>query len=160
MTYFPDLTPCDYGPFSRLEPVLAVGWLDPPFDFPRGTVKRAVRDRLQELLSDPWSPILFLGVHNCGFCEHPAVSYSEDADDQPCGAINVFIPGRQVVFLVPDLILHYIDEHQYCPPPAFTDAVAACPAMESKAYFLALMAAGGTMPAFVEQKSGRERPWR
>jgi len=51
------------------------------------------------------------------------------------------------------LILHYIDEHQYLPPSAFARAVGVCPPMGSRGYFLALMAASGDMPTFLEGSS-------
>jgi len=159
MTFFQDLTPCNYGGYSGLKPLLAVGWLDPPFDFARGTLNRSVRDRLEALFNRCWQPALFMGSHTCGFCEraaHNAPPHHADRrpSDLPSGSANFFIPGGHVVYLVPALILHYIDEHHYCPPPAFADAVAACPPIRSKDYFLALIAVGGHMPALVEGSGG------
>jgi hypothetical protein len=153
MTHFRDLTPCNYSGFSGVAPMLAVGWLEPPFDFSRGEVKPAIRDRLQTLFSDPWAKFMFFGLHACGFCAQAAGVDALRADrgqhDLPRGSTNSLIPGRAVVYVVPELILHYIDEHQYRPPPPFADAVAVCPPMGSRGYFLALMAAGGDMPAYV-----------
>jgi hypothetical protein len=155
MTYFKDLTRCSAGPFSRLEPLLAVGWLAPRFDFPRGPVDRAMRDRLEAFFRDPWLPIVFLGSHVCRFCVQALGIDPARADrapgQLPRGSANILIPDGDVVYVVPELILHYIDEHEYCPPSALADAVAACPPMGSSAYFRALMAAGGDMPAFVEE---------
>ena len=156
MTYFRDLTPCDYGAsFSGLTHVVAVGWLEPPFEFPRGLVNRATRDRLQTLLSARWALSSAFGSHACRFCAEAAGIDGRSADfglgELPRGSANILIPGRDVVYAAPELILHYIDAHQYCPPAAFARAVRVCPPMQSKRYFLALMTTGGEMPAFVEE---------
>jgi hypothetical protein len=164
MTYFPDLTPCNYGAFSTLGPLLAVGWLEPRFDFPRGTIKRATRDRLEALSGDPWSPVSFMGAHACGFCAQAAGIGPRYADfgrgQVPSGSANILIPGRKVVYVSPWLILHYIDEHQYHPPSAFTDAVGVCPRMGSKAYFLALIEAGVDMSDWSDAPPSTRRSMR
>ena len=160
MTYFRDLMPCDYGSFSTLRHLVAVGWLEPPFDFPRGNVKPAIRARLEAFFSAPWSPSVFMGSHACRFCVQAAGIGPVRADlreDLPRGSANILIPGRDVVYVSPHLILHYIDEHQYCPPSGFARAVRVCPPIGSRAYFLALMAAGGDMPAFFESSDGPAR---
>ena len=72
MTYFRDLMPCDYSGLSTLKPQVAVGWLEPPFEFPRGTVKHAMRARLEALFSAPWGTGVFMGSHACGFCAQAA----------------------------------------------------------------------------------------
>src|SRR5262245_54807649 len=117
MAHIQDLTPCHYGHFSELRPLLAVGWLDPPFDFRRGPVKRAARDRLETLSNTCWNPIISMGFHACGFCAQAVGIDSSHADrgrgDLPRGSGNIIIPGRHVAYVAPDLILHYIDEHQY-----------------------------------------------
>ena len=48
-----------------------------------------------------------------------------------------------MIFACPELIGHYIDEHGYQPPSVFLDAVTACPALDSEAYFLRLLQIGG-----------------
>lgn len=42
----------------------------------------------------------------------------------------------------PELILHYVDAHEYCPPQPFLDAILACPPMRSTAYLKQLLAKG------------------
>ena len=158
MTYCQDLTPCTYGHHSELPPHVAVGWLEPPFEFPRGPVKRAIRDRLEALFRGRWSYLHTFGSHACRFCVQAAgISSPTLADrgmgDLPRGSTNILIPGRDVAYVVPELIVHYIDEHRYCPPSAFARAVTVCPPAGSRRYFLALMALGGEMPDLVEYEA-------
>jgi hypothetical protein len=119
---------------------------------------------LEALAHDPWSPVSFMGGHSCGVCARKAVSkrleelarefppasgsLSEDFIEYYCdrhapasiakGFSNLFVPGAGLVYVAPELILHYIDAHQYQPPRAFCDAVLACPPMGSAEYLEAL----------------------
>jgi len=141
----------------------AVGWLGSKVDS-TGSVSSSVRKKLETLAHDPWSPVLFMGGHHCGVCvrksgekklEHlvrefpPAPdSLTEDFIENygeryaPAstaqGFFNLFVPGAGHVYVAPELILHYIDEHQYQPPRNFCDAVLACPPMGSTEYFESL----------------------
>ena len=68
MTYFADLTPCDYFPVESREPLLAVGCLDREHDYCRGAVEPLFVAKLFELLGEPWQPCVFAGSHECQFC--------------------------------------------------------------------------------------------
>jgi hypothetical protein len=54
MTWFSDLSPCDYFPFPHSDKLLAVGWLDSSQQFNVGEISKPVYDKLNELLRDPW----------------------------------------------------------------------------------------------------------
>lgn len=120
MAYFEDLMPCDYFPWRGLT---AVGWLEPNRSFEQGPVSEQFVDALRRLLAFPWFPLHFAGGHHCGFCE---VFYSHR---------NLIVPDGSDFFVCPEMILHYIEDHQYRPPTRFQDAVFACPATHSEAYF-------------------------
>ena len=53
--------------------------------------------------------------------------------------INLFIPGRDVLYLATGRADHYIDFHSYVPPLAFIGALMACPNPESAEYKAALL---------------------
>jgi len=136
MTFYRDLDACDYifgrdlseAATSRL---LAVGWLSASKDYVQGHVPQLERYRLETLLETAWQPVAFMGFHTCEFCQQADSIY------------NLFVPGREVVFISPEGILHYIDVHQYLPPREFLSAVIECPEMGSDAYFAALIQAAG-----------------
>jgi hypothetical protein len=56
---------------------------------------------------------------------------------------DLYVPANQVIYVAPELIVHYIDAHQYLPPQVFIDAVLACPEMRSMDYLKALLRGGG-----------------
>ena len=67
------------------------------------------------------------------------------------GSTNVFVPGAGVVYAAPELILHYIDEHQYQPPLDFCDALLRCPPMGTVTYLDALLSnASGDFRRYIE----------
>jgi hypothetical protein len=58
------------------------------------------------------------------------------------GFKNVFVPGNDKIYVAPELILHYIDQHGYSPPAEFQQAVLDCPTMRSVAYLRAILKLG------------------
>ena len=155
MTYFADLSPCTYGGDPlRLDPgrprvvppPRAVGWLDADHPFPRGPVDPVFRTKLGELFEDPWEWGHFRGFHTCEICERDLHnrSYTEVSHSAPArGLKNLLVPGIHVQYFTPELILHYIDAHQYDPPVEFQSAIKACPPTRSEEYFRALFASAG-----------------
>jgi hypothetical protein len=136
MTYFADLTPCDYFTPDHEGKLLAVGWLDRKKRHTRGDVSKGFILQLHRLLVSPWDQSAFLGYFDCPFCRVSSGPRQLTIDNTTVelGNTNLFIPGDSVVFVAPSLILHYIDAHEYAPPQSFCEAVLACPEMRSMDY--------------------------
>jgi hypothetical protein len=125
MTYFPDLgteTQITAGPTVR-----AVGWLSSVHPYiqggaPAGLVEKlrslCTADRAAEVLGWPAAA----GSHLCEICG----SFRSSGN---CG-----IPGEQVLYVVPEMIVHYVEVHEYLPPEEFVQAVLASPAGDSGEY--------------------------
>jgi len=119
MTFYPDLGTAT----DRLsgEGVRAIGWLHPKHPYPQGEVPEDFLTRLKEHMvrwelssRDLWW-YLFRGGHDCEFCGQ---GYSH---------INVGIPWNGLLYVVPELVIHYIEDHGYSPPQEFISAVLAAP---------------------------------
>ena len=146
MTWYADLSVCDYFGLVDESRLLAVGWLERGRVFPTGLVEDRIVRRLAELAMDPWQPVLFLGYHDCDLCAVSAEPSEVvvEGGEVATGVSNIFVPAGELgVLVAPSLILHYIQEHHYRPPDAFLNAVEQCPAMGSPEYLAALSAAGG-----------------
>jgi hypothetical protein len=65
-----------------------------------------------------------MGYHECDLC----------LSERKGGITNLFIPGDGFLYVCPELILHYINDHQYSPPVEFCEAVLACAPMNSSDY--------------------------
>lgn len=129
MAHQQDLEPCTYG-FPRAgRSLLAVGWLARGHVFTRGRCEPSFAARLRELLKDAWAPVDFCGPHFCDLC--PTASTHS-------GVANLFVPSETAVFVAPELVVHYIEEHAYQPPAEFVAAVMACPPMNSEAFHSAI----------------------
>lgn len=120
--------------------MLAVGWVDRRHPISRGTVKPAFVARLVELLKNPWQPAQTLGWHDCTFCRltRGPTTFEYGGAKVPIGTSNLFIPGRDCVYIAPSLILHFMDAHGYVPAAEFIQAVLDCPPMRSAEYHRAL----------------------
>jgi hypothetical protein len=147
MTYYADLSPCDYFPsrksplLPRKTPLLAVGWLENGRPVPTGEVSEQVFDQLRELLRDPWG-LAFCGWHDCDLCVYRYGPSKLRKNPNTVGFKNVFVPGDAKVYVAPEMILHYIDQHGYAPPPEFQQAVLDCPTMRSIDYLRAISELG------------------
>lgn len=143
MAYYPDFTPCDY--FGRWENILmAVGWHERGHPFTTGLVSRDFFTKLVCMLSNTWEPIVVAGHQGCPFCRFTG-GPSElhfGGNTIRIGASNLFVPYDQGVYVAPSLIAHYVDAHEYCPPPSFQEAVMSCPEMRSIAYFREMKSKG------------------
>ncbi len=145
MTYYADLSPCEYFPFDAQGKLLAVGWLDRECPYPQGEVDDSFVAMLVELLVDPWQPAVAMGRHKCQFCRFSGgpAAFQLDATTVTIGVANLFVPASGFIYVAPSLILHYIDAHGYAPPEQFQQAVMRCPPMKSMEYLKALLANGG-----------------
>jgi hypothetical protein len=139
MAWFADLSPCSYFGQEYAGFLRAVGWLERTHDFTTGTVDASVYRRLVELLQAPWEPRTFLGTHGCQLCHYEPGRH---------GRRNLFVPGDGVVYVCPELVVHYMNAHGYAPPGEFCQAVANCPEMSSAQYFKALLAGGARALVF------------
>jgi len=133
VTWFADLSPCKYFSVPGLSDLVAIGWLDRHHDFRRGDVPGGLFAFLSKLLEAPWEPFMFCGFHCCDLC---------DVEHPPRGVHNLFVPAPRLVYVTPQLVLHYIAVHRYAPPASFQEAVLACPPMGSAEYLEAIRANG------------------
>ncbi|WP_449478927.1 DUF7919 family protein [Streptomyces abikoensis] len=131
MTYFPDLSPYEYEPSERM--MLNIGWLSIEHEYPKGLVADVVLDALKILCAHPENQMR--GYHQCEFCNAlaPSVFGGEDGTKElVLGSAEVHVEGLgQTVYAAPNLVLHYVLEHDYCPPREFCQAVVHAAGLES-----------------------------
>jgi hypothetical protein len=130
--WFEDLSPCIYFPLDVK--LAAVGWLERGKPFATGEVDRAVYDALIEMRKNPWQPLVCLGLHECGLCRFGG---------EARGCANLIVPANGIMYVAPELVVHYMNAHGYAPPGEFCRAVLSCPPMRSMEYLKAVHACGG-----------------
>jgi hypothetical protein len=125
--FYPDLsTECDVDRGSH---VRAIGWLCKDHPFPTGPVPREFLTALRAHVQSAWQPVGMFGVHFCEFCPDPRPGKGRIG-----GSGNVWVPTLSVVYVAPELIVHYIEVHSYRPPEEFIAAVLGCPEQDSPAF--------------------------
>ncbi len=143
--YFADLDLCFYhsGPLDAYEwqvPLRAVGWLEYPREFRKGTAANGLVAKINEMAKQTsaiYSGFAFRGLHHCSYCAAAGLPVPPLSGSH----LNVFVPGTSIVYAAPAGIVHYIEEHSYQPPTEFVEAVLHCPDCRSEAYRAALRAA-------------------
>jgi hypothetical protein len=133
MTVFADLEPCTYFGDDAARVLRSVGWIGEQ-GFPSGRIDVSVYRRLVDLFADAFQPVIAAGMHACSVCQF---------EPEASGGRNLFVPTTDVVYVCPELVLHYINAHHYAPPREFCAAVMTCPHTRSMDYKKRLLAAGG-----------------
>jgi hypothetical protein len=100
--------------------LLNIGWLDLSHQFHRGCVPAGFLKRLASFCE--LAVAQTRGFHECEFCQAPTLPLIEGGLKLGSAEIRVFADDG-TIFAAPNLILHYVSAHDYCPPPAFIDAV-------------------------------------
>ncbi|HXS17343.1 MAG TPA: hypothetical protein VN764_09145, partial [Polyangiaceae bacterium] len=131
MTWYSDLSPCNYFRTSEPDRLLAVGWLTSCEHFPKGPVAPDVLAKIEHLAQNAFRIFVFRGFHTCELCGPQVEQRLVDADGKrvPSSShLNMFVPYEGKLFVAPQCLPHYIVEHGYCPPSEFCDGVLRCPA--------------------------------
>ena len=160
MAHFCDLEPWPTGPPHDAEDnrLVAVGWLEARYDYPKGEVFSEFFARLCELVTGPCpTPWRSCGYHVCTLCRsdepvksgfgHPVLPYASDKE--------LLVPGTGLTCVTPFSIAHYVDAHEYCPPEEFQIAVVQCPPLGSSEYVEALRLNGARTVAEAIERSQR-----
>ena len=132
MSWYPDfhnLTMLAWGDHVR-----AIGWLSSREPYCKGELPEQAKDRLREfcrfasVCSKALSFAAYGGWHDCEFC-----------GDWDCrGYSGIGVPKGDLLFIAPDMISHYVDEHEYLPPDEFIDALLKSPLPGTDEYALAV----------------------
>lgn len=135
MVYIPDLSPYPITEEYRIWGTVSIGWLTAKVPFPHGQVPEEFIDRLFLFCLNP--VLRTRGFHTCEFCSPPPpfLVYAQMGNKRiglGSAEIRVIYQGR--VYAAPDMIYHYVMEHQYRPPEEFIEAVLQGPLPDSAEY--------------------------
>ena len=148
LSYIPDLTE-RFG-------LTRVGYLVRGYPYTRGATSNTFFDHLVTLVAYP-SYGGSLGYHTCdlGRCgrglglSRKRMTFRYHGRNLTLGSGEIFVPGGDVIYCAPNLILHYIRCHRYAPPPRFVEAVLNCPEPRSREYFTAITKISPKMVTYV-----------
>lgn len=96
--------------FERYKPV-AVGYLDITEEYRKGPVSQNFINKLR-MIWDSGGCSMSMGHHDCEFCE------GEDKAKSSCEKI-LRDKENKIEYKFPEMIFHYIEEHDYQPPEDF-----------------------------------------
>ena len=116
---------CGEDPPKKLK---AVGWLEKGKPYSTGPTLPDVVEKLREFWDAREFRMAFLGVHQCDFCDSQLID--------GFGSITSFVAYENKIYVFPDLIIHYIEKHDYLPPAEFVEALLSSNPQKTLEYFL------------------------
>ena len=135
-----DLTPytgCPADDVLGIEP-LAIGWLDKRSQFETGKTSPEFLQKLIQFCHPSLTVCQLQVTRPCGFHCKSVPPLMINGEQVELGRAEIRVIGEEDIFAAPDLIYHYITEHNYRPPKAFVAAVTHGPQPDS-AEFRALI---------------------
>jgi len=132
MPYLADLL--EYQPTSSLaRSVKSVGWLESGYAFRIQEPQPTLLDAIWKYCSILVSPTR--GLHVCSFCELAHNTFSRHGIRLVLGSAEIVVfDAKGNAYAAPNLVYHYILEHQYCPPDEFLQAIETGPSPGSQEY--------------------------
>lgn len=110
---------------------IAIGWLGKYGAFPQGEVPARVLATLTSM-AFVGRERQSRGFHHCDHCSEEFIEIRRGAESVRLGSAELWVSGSNgKLYVAPDLIIHYIRDHNYMPPQEFIDAVMARSAGES-----------------------------
>lgn len=131
MSYYPDLSEYEYFPCGDPKP-LNVGWLDKSMEFPTGRVANSTIEKLHDYYNSLQNRTR--GFHRCNICRGGNRKTNEFLQKDHGSAEVWVLANDGKLFACPELIIHYIVDHDYLPPKEFLEAVNSGPRPNSNAY--------------------------
>jgi hypothetical protein len=123
--FFRDLTAYEYQVPRKAPNVLMIGWLDDNTEFERAEADAPFLNALRSLY--PRHQVNKMrGYHKCQLCHTTKnKGVMEASIDGDLGSAELWIPSsdKSAIFAAPDMIIHYIETHQYSPPTSYKQAV-------------------------------------
>jgi hypothetical protein len=122
--YFSDLSLYKYIPRTSGPNVLNVGWLDAEHQYSKQRASEELLDALFEKCSRRVNETR--GFHPCPFCVSYSfgVTASRKGESLTLGSAEVWVEAKDgKIYAAPDLIYHYVAEHDYRPPQEFINAL-------------------------------------
>ena len=122
--YYPDFSPYCYIERTAAPNILNIGWLESPHPFPRNKASEALLDALFQKCLHMVNPTR--GHHQCQFCDVPTrgVEVSRNGKNVWLGSAEIRVKAKDgMIYAAPNLIYHYVLEHDYDPPQEFVEAL-------------------------------------
>lgn len=136
MTYYADLTRYEFlgGLLGDhvIDNALNVGWLSGQIVYTEGNTSKEFQGRLLKFCNGVVNPTR--GWHSCEFCPPTAYDPVRGNPLEPFGTAEIRVFYKDNTYAAPNLIYHYVTEHNYKPPEEFIEAVLQGPLPGSSEY--------------------------
>lgn len=126
--YYEDLSPYHHRLPSILPGVLCVGWIDVFHDYSIGDTPSELIEKIKTLAvcrsrTFEIQVNVVRGLRPCPFCGREIYLVMQSGQKLMLGMSELWFPTAGGWLAAPSLVIHYIENHRYLPPPVFLQAV-------------------------------------
>jgi len=125
--YYKDLTSYEYHESGIGKNIVNIGWLNKDNNYIKSSKPNV---EVAKILITLWDDrtLRTRGFHICNLCENEsAPTYFDDINGKSyllgSAEFRIHSTRSNLIFAVPDMIIHYLLDHNYQPPSEFVDAV-------------------------------------
>jgi hypothetical protein len=122
MAHFSDFSQYEYELPMKLKNVENIGWLSHGHEYTRGEPPPEFTASLRWCCCE-CSTNVRRGSQECIFCDIDPIHIDCGGRRRLLGSAEIWVPSGQKIYAAPNLIFHYVEKHNYCPPKQFIDAV-------------------------------------
>ncbi len=100
-----------------------IGWIQSEANFQRGEVPKEFSQKIVDMLIRERVNLL-RSVKTCPICNDKEWKYADEEKKVLLGCSEILVPVDDfMAFSAPDLIIHYVNAHNFLPPQDFIEAV-------------------------------------
>jgi predicted RNA-binding Zn-ribbon protein involved in translation (DUF1610 family) len=137
LKFYEDLSSYSHYVKSPIVEIKNIGWLDKAHEFKRGKTNDDFVNKLRKAIFNTYKNSYSCDIivnelrgcyYECPVCGKHDLEISDGQRKFPLGSAELWLPDNKVqghYFATFDLIIHYVEDHDYCPPQEFIDAVLA-----------------------------------
>lgn len=121
--YYQELSKYKHHKMEHGLNIFNVGWIDKEHEYEKGSLNEEFSENL--FLFCACAVYSSAHYHVCPFCDDGRCGIKVERNGEVIiiGGAEIRVPGKWKIYAAPNLIYHYVTEHNYLPPQEFIEAV-------------------------------------
>ncbi len=125
--YYEDLSSYEYFNGVTFPNIINIGWIDLEHGVNIGPIPSNALEKLKDIVAERGKfrgiVNVMRGIHSCPKCGASGLYSEKNGKKTLLGNSEIWVPWDGKIYVAPNLIIHYIKDHNYLPPEEFIQAL-------------------------------------